>query len=346
MVFTTSSRSDHLLPELTMTNAIYFDVLQYSQRNLALLERSFSLTRLADPSQCTDEILEKAEVVFAPLGYSFGDPFLQRCPKLRVIATNTTGVPHIDVEAARKRRVTVVSLADERDFLQSITPTAELALGLIIAITRNVLPAAEAVKKGQWRRWDFGGAAMLSRMSLGIVGFGRLGSMLGKYAAGLGMKISCFDPLLENRTLAAAGVLAVDSLEQLVEKVDVVSVHVHLNPSTRGMFNEQVFSHFREGSYFVNTSRGEIVDDGALVRALESGRLAGAALDVLSGEFDPGFQSQAREHTLIRYAVEHSNLLITPHIGGSTQDAWSLTQAHTIHKAIVASNPRELGATR
>jgi phosphoglycerate dehydrogenase-like enzyme len=307
--------------------ALYFEILGYTAANMELLRSSFDVVTLPDPGKCSDAALVATEVVFAPLGYRFDAAFMQRVPKLRVIATNTTSVPHVDVAAARARGIEVISLAGESEFLESITPTAELTLGLMITLTRNVAPAMAAVKSGVWRRWDHGGERMLSRMHLGIVGLGRLGRLVETYARAIGMRISTYDP-------GKASTHA--SLKELAAAVDIVSVHASLNDANVRMFDRNAFGDFRKGAYFINTARGELVDNAALLAALQSGHLAGAALDVLDGEFAPTFQAEMKDHPLVRYAREHANLILTPHIGGSTKDAWSLTQERTIRKALDA----------
>jgi len=320
-----------------MFKAVYFDVLEYTAENLAQLRNNFDLVVLNDPRQLTDELLEKVEVLFAPLGYRFDAALLSRCPRLKAIATNTTGVPHIDVDYAKQRGIAVVSLKDEREFLDSITPTAELTVGLMICITRKVIPAVGAVRNGRWRRWDFGGPAMLSRMSLGIVGLGRLGQMVARYAGAMGMKVRFYDPYVSGPPVGVA-YERVDSLDQLVANCDVTSIHIPMTSSNRHIFNAKLFAVFKRGAYLVNTARGEIVDSNALIDALQSGHLAGAALDVLDGEFEPGFETSVHDHPLVRYAREHDNLIITPHIAGSTKDAWHLTQRHAIERVIRAVN--------
>jgi phosphoglycerate dehydrogenase-like enzyme len=319
-----------------MAKALYFDVLQYTPENLRLLRSAFEVTELPNPAQCSDAVLKDVEVLFAPLGYRFDDDFMKRAPKLRVIATNTTSVPHVDVAAARVRHVAVVSLAGDTEFLQTITPTAEMTLGLMICLTRNIVPAIAAVKTGTWRRWDHGGERMLSKMHLGIVGFGRLGRLVARYAGTIGMRVHYYDP---NVAEEMRGADRSASLEALVAGADIVSVHASVNESNAAMFDSRIFSHFRRGAYFINTARGELVDSVALVRALESGQVAGAALDVLDNEFAPDFQEHMLEHPLVRYARTHGNLLLTPHIGGSTRDAWAMTQRRTIERAAELVRP-------
>jgi phosphoglycerate dehydrogenase-like enzyme len=313
-----------------MKKAVYFDILNYHEDNLALLHEHFRVISLPNPSFLNEDVLREVELVFAPLGFYFGDDFFFKAPRLKVIASNTTGVPHIDVHGAANRNIQVFSLRGERDFLTSITPTAELTIGLMIALTRNLIPARDSVLSGKWSRWDFGGPKMLSRMSLGIVGLGRLGSMVAGIASQMGMEVSYYDPYVEGSPYDHG---KKDHLEELVEGSDVVSIHVDLNEETKGMFSASLLERFKWGGYLINTARGEVIDSEALIRALETGRIGGAALDVLDGEFDEAFQ-KGRPHPLIQYAKTHSNVIITPHIAGSTEDAWVLTQRFVIDRSI------------
>ena len=137
------------------------------------------------------------------------------------------------------------------------------------------------------------------------------------------------------------GVERVGDPAALVRENDVISLHVPLNKETENMLNREMFSHFKKGSYLINTARAEIVDFDALLEALEGGILAGAAMDVFEGEFQKGFSGSPgfRAHPLLEYARNHDNLLLTPHIGGSTQDAWKKTEAHTLRRVIEYMNP-------
>ena len=312
---------------------IYYDILQYVQPNLDLLNKHFEVVTLPDPSFDTPEILGQATVILAPLGYFLGKEKIDQASHLKVIGSNTTGHPHIDVSYAKHRNIRVITLKDYSDFLDTITPTAELTWGLIIALTRNLVPAYRSVINGQWSRWPFGGKAMLSRMTLGVAGLGRLGRMVASYGRAFGMKVEFYDPYVANHP---PDYVRHDSLEELVGAVDVVTVHIPHETRTEKLFDNKVFSCFKNGSYFINTSRGELVEDQALLEALTSGKLAGAAVDVLNGEFEPGFNKHVPSQPLVTYASTHDNLVITPHIGGSTLDAWSLTQEFTVLQVISA----------
>src|SRR4030042_6437780 len=124
---------------------LYYSILNYQPRNIALLNDLFEVIECADPSKNTPELLARAQVILAPLGYYLGSDIIDAAAQLEVIAANTTGHPHIDVVYAREKGITVVTLKDQRQFLETITPTAELAFGLLIALTRNIIPARETV---------------------------------------------------------------------------------------------------------------------------------------------------------------------------------------------------------
>jgi D-3-phosphoglycerate dehydrogenase len=313
-----------------MPTALYYDMLRYQPENLALLESRFNLRRLPDPSHDGDDILGDVEVGFAPLGYFFGAEKMDRMPHLKVIASNTTGHPHIDVDEAKRRGVAVVTLKDDHVFLDGITPTAELTWGLIIALTRNVMPAYRSFLDGHWDRRPFGGTAMLSRMSLGVIGLGRLGGKVAGYGKAFGMDVAYYDPFVD-----AGGIYTrYDDLHALIGRSNIVSLHVPHEPETTGMLGRTCFESMRPGSFFVNTARGELIDFDALLDGLRSGRLAGAGLDVFEGEFEPGFADRIKSHPLWQYAQSHDNLVITPHIGGSTYDAWRLTEQRTIERVL------------
>jgi D-3-phosphoglycerate dehydrogenase len=307
--------------------ALYYSVLRYQDGNLERLKRDFEFIELPDPSYDEDEVLSRVEVLFAPLGYMVGRTKIDRCPALKVIASNTTGHPHIDVEYAKSKGIKIACLKFAQEFLKKITPTAELTFGLVIALTRNIIPAHLSALKGNWDRRSFGANAMMSSMSLGIVGLGRLGSLVAGYAKAFSMKVRYYDPYVDSKDKHFE---RCKTLKDLVSKSDIISIHVPHELETEGMFDRDIFENFKQGAWLVNTSRGELLDWNALLNALESEHISGAALDVFEGEFDPEFSSKYFDHPLLNYAREHDNLILTQHIGGSTLDAWEKTEAHTI----------------
>lgn len=311
---------------------LYYKTLNFQQSNLALLNENFEVVVLEDPS--ADNKFDLADIVvsFAPLGFYFDAKKMDRMPALKVIASNTTSVPHIDENAAAERRIRVISLREEIAFLKSITPTAEHTWGIMLAMMRKVPASFQSVLDGRWSRWPFGAPRMLSRMTLGLVGIGRIGEIVACYGRAFGMPVYWYDPYVA--TSPVDGAVKVDSLAELVQRSDVVSLHLHLNDETKNLISADLFNQFRQNSYLINTSRGAIVDTAAMLKALESGHLAGAAIDVLDDEFEQGFGLSVKDHPLVKYASMHDNLIITPHTAGSTVDAWTLTQKRTVDRAM------------
>jgi D-3-phosphoglycerate dehydrogenase len=254
------------------------------------------------------------EILVVRLGLKVDRPVLAAGKALQVVGTPTTGLDHIDLQAAQERGLTVLSLKGERAFLDQVYATAEHTFALLLSLVRHIPAAFEAVKSYEWRR-DLYRGRELSGKALGIVGCGRLGSMVARYGAAFGMRVLVYDPYLAR---IQDGAVACSTLEELLAQSDVVSIHVPLNPETEGMLAEAQLVQLRPGAILINTARGAVVDETALLHALETGRLAGAAVDVICNEQE---LSQGAINPLIEYTRTHDNLIITPHIGGATQES-------------------------
>lgn len=320
---------------------VYYEVLQYQPESLALLTRLFDVVRRPSPAEPGDA-LSDAEALLAPLGFRCDQATMERAPRLKVIGSNTTGHPHIDVAAAASRGIAVVTLKSEREFLERITPTAELTFGLIVALTRNLISASEAARAGRWDRRPFGAPRMLSRMSLGVVGFGRLGRKVARLGRAAGMRVAFYDPFVEDGTgesVSEPGVARMAALKDLAAASDVLTIHVPHEARTEGLVDRAVLGALPDGAFVVNTARGEVLDHAALLEGLLSGRIAGAALDVFDGEFEPDFAQRLLAHPLFQYARGRSNVILTPHIGGSTRDAWRETEIRTIERMARVFSP-------
>ena len=260
------------------------------------------------------------DVLVVRLAYRLDEEVFAAAPQLRAIVTPTTGLTHIDLEAARARGITVLSLKGETAFLESITATAELTWGLLLALLRKIPVAGNAVRAGEWNRDAWRGVELKDK-TLGLIGLGRLGRMVAAYGHAFRMNVMAHDPSPER---IPEGVRMV-SLASLCESADVISVHAALNDSSRGMLDAAAFRRMKVGACLINTARGEIIDESALLDALRSGRLAGAALDVLAGEPFAG-RAALEAHPLWQYAAAHDQLLLTPHIGGATRESMEQTE--------------------
>ncbi len=222
---------------------------------------------------------------------------------LKVIARAGVGLDNVDVTAATQAGVMVVNAPTS-----NITSAAELAIGLLLATARNITIADASLKSGEWKRSKFTGAE-LAEKTLGIVGFGRIGNLVAQRMAPFGLKIIAYDPYVQPGRAASTGVRMV-SLDELLAESDFITVHLPKSAETIGLLGDDAFRKVKPNVRIVNTSRGGIIDEAALVAALQEGRVAGAGLDVFASE--PCTDSPL-------FALE--NVVVTPHLGASTDEA-------------------------
>jgi phosphoglycerate dehydrogenase-like enzyme len=198
-----------------------------------------------------------------------------------------------------------------------LMPTAEVSWALLMACCRRLQGAFHHVLEGQWVREQFPGL-MLKGKVLGLIGCGRIGSWMARYARAFDVKVIGYDPFVARWPKQ----IRKTELDTLLSTADFVSVHVPLNEETRGMIGAREFGLIKRGAIFINTARGAVADEQALLNSLLDGRLAAVGLDVLEGE------PEIDRHPLVEYARTHDNLIITPHIGGFSLDAAKVAVAH------------------
>jgi D-3-phosphoglycerate dehydrogenase len=261
----------------------------------------------------------QAEIVWIRLRHHIDAEVLAAAPRLHTIVTPTTGLNHIDLEAAARRGIRVLSLRDERTFLRDVRATAEHTLLLMLALLRRAHAAITHVHDGGWNR-DFFRGHELHQKTVGVVGYGRLGRIVARYMHAFDTRVLAADPHVTPHDVAPEVTLV--PLEELLPAADIVTLHVNLDPATVGFFGRAQFAAMRRGAWFINTSRGELVDEEALLESLQQDHIAGAALDVLSNEKATGMA----DHPLVVYARQHPNLIITPHIGGGTVESMAKTE--------------------
>jgi D-3-phosphoglycerate dehydrogenase len=267
-----------------------------------------------------------ADALWVRLRTRIDREIMDAAPRLKILVTNTTGVDHIDLDEAARRDVLVLSLRGEAAFLRTVTATAELTVALLLALTRHVPAAAAHARGGGWDRYRFKGHDLAGKTA-GIVGYGRLGRMVGQLLAAFGMRLIAATQ--DDGIEPEAGVRLVP-LDLLLAQADVVTVHVNLTADTRLLLRDREFNLMKDGTWFVNTARGEVVDEPALVRALESGRVTAAAVDVVADSYGPDLSASP----LIRYAARHDNLIVTPHIGGYTFESLAKTEVFLAEKLV------------
>ena len=298
----------------------------YSREALSILRGVAEVDEIACDRGQLIERIGVYDGLIVRLGHRVDGEVMAAAPKLKFVATATTGLNHIDLVEAARRKIEVISLRGERAFLDTIHATAEHTWALLLALIRRLPGAVRSVHAGAWDRDHFIGSELHGK-TLGIVGYGRLGSKVAGYGLVFGMKVLAHDP---HAKAFEHGVTAV-TLERLARESDVVSLHVPYCTDTTKMVGRSFFGMMKRGSLLINTARGEVVDEAALLAALNEGTLGGAALDVLCGE-NSGDPDWMVKDALIEYAGMSSNLVITPHIGGATRKSMGATEEFLAHK--------------
>ena len=265
------------------------------------------------------------DVLVLRLGLQVNTDVIDAAPNLKFVVTPTTGLDHIDLEAANLKGIQVLSLKGEREFLDQVPSTAEHTFALMMVLLRKIPSSFDAVKDYQWRRDVFRGHELDGKI-IGLIGCGRLGTMMARYCLAFGMRVLVYDPYQEN---LPEGIEQVETLKDLLSTSDIVSLHVHLNEETREMISEAEFGQMKPGSVLINTARGAVVNETALLQALEYKHLAGAAVDVVCDEHQIEIE---KTHPLIDFARRHDNIIITPHIGGATFEAVEKADLFVIDK--------------
>ena len=229
---------------------------------------------------------------------------LAKADKLKVISRYGVGVDNVDLEAVKEKGIVVTNTPGANS-----VSVAELALSLILALARQIPDAVQAVRQGKWPRLN---GISLEDKTIGILGLGAIGKKLARRLAGFDCHLLAYDPFADT-TFAIENGITLESLDKVIEKSDFISLHLPLLPETRGLVNAAFLAHMREGAFIINTSRGEIVDETALLHALESGHLRGAGLDAFMVEPpDPA-----------NPLLQLPQVVATPHLGAQTDGATS-----------------------
>ena len=275
-----------------------------------------------DVSLCTIDVL------IIRLSAYINSEFLMKYKNLKYIISPTTGTDHIDIDLLNKKVIKLICLKGENKFLKKITSTAELHWGLLVSLSRNILPANEhVVNDKKWLRDNFKGV-QLSEKEIGIIGLGRLGTIIAEYATAFNMNVSYFDPFVNETNYNKY-----QKLDSLLRNSDFISINVPLNKSTEKMISSDNKGIIKQGSFIINTSRGKIVDESSIIDLIKRKKIGGYATDVLSNEIEFSDKNSVKNN-LIKLSETYKNILITPHIGGATHDAMWLTEDFCINKLI------------
>ena len=278
-----------------------------------------NVSYLKYPGELEKIHFDDCEGIIVRLGVTLDERLLKKFARLKFIGTITTGLDHIDLEYCDKNNIEVISLKGEFEFLSEIRATPEHTWGLLLSLIRSLPQAILSVKDNCWDSSPFWGEELFNK-TIGIIGFGRIGKILSKYANAFEMNVLAYDK--SNFDDIKFGVKKV-GLDYLLENSHIISVNLTLNEDTKNFIGREQFQKMKLIPWFINTARGAIVDEEALLEALEKRWIKGAALDVLSNE--TAFKDSKAINKLIGYMKNNKNLLITPHIAGSTRESMERT---------------------
>ena len=304
-------------------------ILEPDNYSSQAMEMYHSLGQVDRGPLSRDELLrniQRYDVLVVRLAHKIDKDLLSKATRLKVIASPTTGTDHIDEVSARKAGIELIFLKGEKEFLRSIPATAELTWGLLLALTRNIPAAYSSVLSGHWDRDTFRGHDLAGK-TLGILGLGRIGEKIAEFGITFRMKVIAFDPYRDDWP---PKVEKVSSIRDLFSKSQVLSIHVPLNDSTKELVDRNLIQLLPKDAKVINTSRGRVICEKDLLSALKSGKISGAALDVIASENT----ENPADSLLIDFARNHSNLIITPHLGGATIESMRMTEDFIAAKTI------------
>lgn len=288
-----------------------------------ILESIGIVDYLDDPS--LDEVIKTIrnyDAIFTNPNKSkvfIGKALLDSAEKLKVICTASTGTNHIDKEIAKDKKIPIIALTEERQVISKISSTAELAFGLTLDGLRNITISHNNAMMGQWDYTKYIGRQM-DALTIGVIGYGRLGSIYCDYCKAFGSRLMVFDPYKE---VDEKNIEQVDNISKLLGEADVIAIHVHVTEETIGMINQEHISQMKSNVLLINTSRGDIINEEDLVNFLHLNPESKVATDVLANEI------QNRESSpLLKYAMKSNQVVITQHIGGMTCEAQEIAYGH------------------
>jgi D-3-phosphoglycerate dehydrogenase len=270
------------------------------------------------------EVIPEYDVLIVRSAFRVTREVIDHGTNLKVIAVAGVGLDKIDIEYATVKKIVVVNAP--RGSTDSV---AELTMGLMIAISRRIPEADRSMREGRWDKNKLKGFELHGK-TLGLVGFGKIGKEVGRRAASFGMNVVTYDPFISAEKVRSEGFRLVD-FDELLSISDYVSIHAMLTVKTCGMIDYGKFAMMKRSAFIINASRGAIIKEADLVRALEDGLIAGAALDV--------FEDEPPKDTPLQ---EFKNVIMTPHIAGSTYEAQiraGMSIANDIIKALSGEKP-------
>ena len=265
-----------------------------------------------------ESFLSDKEIIFIRLKHYIDSSFLDIAPKLKYICTPTTGLTHLDVDEIKRRNIKVISLRGEKAFLSNIRATPEHFFGLVLSLLRNYRKNFLYSKNKSWDREKYKGNEIFGNQ-VGIIGFGRVGKILAKYFHCFGAKVFFYDrdPEIEKKFNA----IKLNSIKELISKTNIVLLCASYEKNNKHFFKKQYIDMLKN-KFFINGSRGELIDEEYLIKKIKDNHCKGIALDVISNENN----ATNNLNKFIELVKERRNFILTPHIGGATFESMKKTE--------------------
>jgi D-3-phosphoglycerate dehydrogenase len=272
-----------------------------AEAGVQLLQERFDVD--VDGEASLEERIADYDAIVIRSGTQLTAELIDRAERLKVIGRAGVGVDNVDMDAATRRGIVVANAPES-----TVVSAAEHAIGLLVALARHIPQAHAALKQGRWERSTHGGIELEGK-TLGVLGFGRIGQQVARRAIGLGMRVVAYDPFVSKERFRELGAERAETTDEVLAAAEFLTLHLPLTPETTGILDARAIAQMPDGARLVNAARGELVDEQALLAALRSGKLAGAALDVFSAEPYTG------------PLLELDNVVATPHLAASTEEA-------------------------
>src|ERR671922_459086 len=246
-------------------------------------------------------------------------PMLERADRLKAVGRAGVGVDNVDVDAATKRGVVVANAPQS-----NVITAAEHTMAMLLALARKIPQAHSSLIGGNWERTKFSGVELYEK-TLGVLGFGRIGQLVAQRALGFGMHVVAFDAYVAGERFREHGVERAATADEVYARADFITIHLPVTPETENWLDASAFSKMKEGVRIINVARGKLVVEDALRKALDTGMVAGAALDVFRDE-------PVTDHPLFGYP----NVVVTPHLGASTTEATNRAGCQAAEQVVAA----------
>ncbi|TDW47158.1 D-3-phosphoglycerate dehydrogenase [Flavobacterium sp. 270] len=298
----------------------------FSQDAINELQKYFEVTKFnLDFIEELTEIIADFDFLFVRLRFKLTKEILEKAPKLKYILTATTGLDHIDADYFESIGGRIISLKGETQFLGTIPSTAEHTWALLMAMLKKIPAAFDDVKKGNWNRDNFKGNNFKGK-NIGILGMGRVGKQVADFAEVFQLNVGYYDTHSVKSKFKSF-----KSPIELFAWSDIISIHIPYNSENDNFIDAQLLQSCNPNAILINTSRGNVWDEKAIIELLEKKKIKGVATDVLQNEFD---KTAIFTNPLIKLAKKNSNIIITPHIAGASYESMQITEEFIVEKFI------------